>query len=108
MVQEKVHEMFLGVDLLMAPARPTIASKVTEPLDRPPTGPQPRSRGLQGLIPAGNLAGLPAISLPCGFADKMPIAISFVARPWYENELIAVGHQFQSQTSWHREHPAVT
>jgi aspartyl-tRNA(Asn)/glutamyl-tRNA(Gln) amidotransferase subunit A len=108
LVQEKLRDIFVGVDLLMAPSRSTIASKVTEPLDRPPSGPQPKSRGLQGLIPAGNLAGLPAISLPCGFADKMPIAISFVARPWYENQLIALGRLFQTQTSWHREHPTVT
>ena len=49
------------------------------------------SRGLSGLIPAGNLAGLPALSLPCGFADGLPIAISLVGRPFYENQLIAVG-----------------
>jgi Asp-tRNA(Asn)/Glu-tRNA(Gln) amidotransferase A subunit family amidase len=37
----------------------------------------------------------------------MPIAISLVSRPYYENELIALGSLFQKQTDWHRKRPAV-
>jgi aspartyl-tRNA(Asn)/glutamyl-tRNA(Gln) amidotransferase subunit A len=65
----------------------------------------PRSPGLRELIPAGNLAGLPALSLPCGFASQLPIGISLVARPFYENQLIGLGKLFQSQTDWHKRHP---
>ncbi len=43
------------------------------------------------MIPAGNLTGLPAISLPCGFADQMPIAISLVGRAFSETHLLALG-----------------
>lgn len=107
-VQEAFRSLFLDVDLLLTPTRLAPASKITEPLDRTTEGPRPKSRGLSGLIPAGNLCGLPAISLPCGFADKMPIAISFVGRPWYENQLIAMGHTFQSHTDWHRRRPTIT
>ncbi len=107
-VQEAFRDLFIDVDLLLTPTRLAPASKITEPLDRTPEGPRPKSRGLSGLIPAGNLCGLPAISLPCGFADQMPIAISLVGRPWYENQLIAMGHAFQSQTDWHRRRPPVT
>jgi aspartyl-tRNA(Asn)/glutamyl-tRNA(Gln) amidotransferase subunit A len=63
---------------------------------------------LNGLIPAGNLAGLPAISLPCGFAAGLPIGISVVGRPFYENQLVAIGKAFQSHTDWHRRRPPVT
>jgi len=107
-VQEAFRDLFIDVDLLLTPTRLAPASKITEPLDRTPEGPRPKLRGLSGLIPAGNLCGLPAISLPCGFADQMPIAISLVGRPWYENQLIAMGHAFQSQTDWHRRRPPVT
>jgi aspartyl-tRNA(Asn)/glutamyl-tRNA(Gln) amidotransferase subunit A len=102
--------LFFNVDCLLAPTRPTVASKITDPLDRAaaPASTPPKSRGLNGLIPAGNLAGLPAISLPCGFAGGLPIAISIVGRPFYENQLIAIGKSFQSHTDWHRRRPHVT
>ena len=107
LIQEKFREMFINIDLLLTPSRMGPASKVTDRLDAPSTAPKPSSRGLSTLIPAGNLCGLPAISLPCGFADQMPIAISLVGRPLYENQLIALGTLFQKQTDWHRKRPPV-
>jgi aspartyl-tRNA(Asn)/glutamyl-tRNA(Gln) amidotransferase subunit A len=108
-VQQAFKDLFFEVDFLLTPTRPTIASKVTDRLDggAAPAA-QPKSRGLSGLIPAGNLAGLPAISLPCGFASGMPIGISIVGRPFYENQLIAIGKSFQTHTDWHRRRPPVT
>src|SRR5580658_1051183 len=109
LVQQAFKDLFFDVDFLLAPTRPTIASKITEPLDRgaAPATP-PKSRGLNGLIPAGNLAGLPAISLPCGFAAGLPIAISVLGRPFYENQLVAIGKTFQTHSDWHRRRPPVT
>ena len=109
LVQQAFRDMFFDVDFLLAPARNTVASKIGDRLDGggAPATP-PKSRGLSGLIPAGNLAGLPAISLPCGFATGLPIAISLVGRPFYENQLIAIGKAFQSHTDWHRKRPPVT
>ena len=89
--------------------RPVWTPRRTRPsrwIGRAP-GPTPSSRGLSGLIPAGNLAGLPALSLPCGFADGLPIGISLVARPFYEHQILAAGAAFQSQTDWHRRKPPV-
>jgi aspartyl-tRNA(Asn)/glutamyl-tRNA(Gln) amidotransferase subunit A len=106
LVQQAFRDLFLDVDFLLAPTKPNIAWKLTDRLDAPAT--PPKSRGLSGLIPAGNLAGLPALSLPCGFASGLPIAISFVGRPFYENQLIAIGTAFQSHTDWHRKRPPVT
>jgi aspartyl-tRNA(Asn)/glutamyl-tRNA(Gln) amidotransferase subunit A len=109
LVHQAFKDLFFDVDFLLAPTRPTIASKITDPLDRAAApAATPKSRGLNGLIPAGNLAGLPAISLPCGFADGLPIAISVVGRPFYENQLVAIGKAFQSHTDWHRRRPPVT
>jgi aspartyl-tRNA(Asn)/glutamyl-tRNA(Gln) amidotransferase subunit A len=110
LVQDAFRRLFLDVDLLLTPSRLAPASKISEPLDRgaTPDREQPKKRGLNGLIPAGNLAGLPAISLPCGFTQNLPLGISIVARPWYENQLIALGRAFQSQTDWHRRRPPET
>jgi aspartyl-tRNA(Asn)/glutamyl-tRNA(Gln) amidotransferase subunit A len=107
-VQEAFRELFVDVDMLLTPSRLAPAPKTGDPLDRAPAEPLPKSRGLNGLIPAGNLAGLPALSLPCGFADKMPVAISLVGRPMNENHLLAIGRAFQSQTDWHRRRPPIT
>jgi aspartyl-tRNA(Asn)/glutamyl-tRNA(Gln) amidotransferase subunit A len=108
-VQAAFRDLFVDVDLLLAPARTSVAPKVSEPLNgggAPPV-PRPAGRGLSGIIPAGNLAGLPALSLPCGFANGLPVGISLVARPFREHELIAAGKTFQSRTDWHRRRPPV-
>jgi aspartyl-tRNA(Asn)/glutamyl-tRNA(Gln) amidotransferase subunit A len=103
LVKAAFRDLFLSCDMVLAPTRLGPADKVAEPLDTP--GPPTKSRG--GLIPGGNLAGLPAISLPCGFADGLPVAISLLGRPFYENQLIAIGNLFQKQTDWHRRRPVV-
>lgn len=103
LVKAAFHDLFLNCDMVLAPTRLGPANKAAEPLDTP--GPPTRSRG--GLIPGGNLAGLPAISLPCGFADGLPVAISLLGRPFNENQLVSIGSLFQKQTDWHRRKPPV-
>ena len=110
LIQTAFRDLFAEVDILVTPTRPGPAPKITQPLDRPmyPQRPMPDDRGLSALIPAGNLAGLPALSLPCGFADGMPIGISLVGRPFSEHLLLAIGKAFQSKTDWHRRHPPLS
>ncbi|MGH9663250.1 MAG: amidase, partial [Bryobacteraceae bacterium] len=112
LVQTAFRQLFGDIDVLLAPTLYRTAPKVSEPLsgaarDRPASGGQSAEtpRGLSGLIPAGNLAGLPALSLPCGFADGLPIAISFCGRPFSENVLLRLGGEFQARTNWHRRRP---
>ncbi|HKS74403.1 MAG TPA: amidase family protein, partial [Terriglobales bacterium] len=97
------------IDVLLAPTRYDVAPKVSEPLIHPASGDPAieAPRGLHGLIPAGNLAGLPAISLPCGFAQNLPIAISLCTRPFNENMLLRLGNEFQARTDWHKRRPPV-
>jgi Asp-tRNA(Asn)/Glu-tRNA(Gln) amidotransferase A subunit family amidase len=108
LVQSAFRDLLSDVDVLIAPARLTPAPKITQPLDRPLSDrPTPTDRGLTALIPAGNLAGLPALSLPCGFADGMPMAIQLVGRPFSENMLLSIGKHFQETTDWHRRRPPI-
>ena len=106
LIQDAFRDLFADVDVLLAPARLGPAPKITQPLDRPLSDrPLPKTPGLTALIPAGNLAGFPALSLPCGFADGMPIAIQLVGRPFSENTLLAIGKAFQDRTNFHRHRP---
>ena len=106
LVQVAFRDLLADVDVLLTPARLGPAPKISAPLDRPASDrPRPKDPGLTALIPAGNLAGLPALSLPCGFADGMPIAISLVGRPFSENVLLKIGREFQSRTDFHKRRP---
>ncbi|MBM3725759.1 MAG: amidase [Acidobacteria bacterium] len=107
LIQEAFRELFFEVDLLFAPARFGPANKAADPLDRGTGRPAPSTRGLAALIPASNLAGLPGISLPCGFAGNAPLGIQFVSRPFNENLLVHVGKAFQNATDWHRQRPRI-
>ena len=77
-------------------------------LDRRPEPPPPAATalpGFHGIIPAGNLAGLPALVLPCGFSPSMPVALQLVGAPFSENTLLAIGSEFQARTDWHKRRP---
>jgi aspartyl-tRNA(Asn)/glutamyl-tRNA(Gln) amidotransferase subunit A len=109
LVQRSFRELFENVDLLVAPARYGVAPKISEPLDASgPDRPQPATPGMRSLIPASNLAGLPAISFPCGFASGLPVGVQLVGPAFRENALLAVAIEFQSRTDWHKRRPPVS
>jgi aspartyl-tRNA(Asn)/glutamyl-tRNA(Gln) amidotransferase subunit A len=108
LIQEGLRTLLDDYDVLLAPTRLAAAPKITQPLDRPASDrPTPKERGMTTLIAAGNLAGLPALSLPCGFADGMPIAIQLVGPPYSENLLLTIGKFFQERTDWHKRRPGL-
>src|SRR5450432_914364 len=107
LMQPAIARLFGEVDVLVAPARTGPASKVDQPLDRGVGvgAPAPTDPGFRAIIPAGNLAGLPALVLPCGLAGGMPVALQLVGAPFSENTLLAIGRDFQSRTDWHKRRP---
>src|SRR5450432_238109 len=107
LMQEAIVRIFGEVDALVAPGRAGPASKVDQPLDRSvsPGAAAPKDPGFRAIIQAGNLAGLPALVLPCGFADGLPVALQVVGAPYSENTLLAVGREFQGRTDWHKRRP---
>jgi len=117
LLQEAFARIFTEVDILLAPARPGPAPRVDEPIDpewrparagaRPRRGPAfPPARGNAALTPAGNLAGLPGLSLPCGFSTSgLPAAVQLVGGPFDDATLIDLGRAFQQATDWHARRP---
>ncbi len=106
LLQEAFARIFSDVDVILAPSRHSPATRIDEPLDplwRPAGSPK---RSNAELTPAGNLAGLPGISLPCGFSTTgLPVAVQLVGRPFEEATLIDLGRAYQRITDWHRRVP---
>jgi len=53
-----------------------------------------------------NLAGVPAISIPCGFVRGLPVGMQIAGPHFAEAKLLNVAHQYQRETDWHRQMPA--
>jgi aspartyl-tRNA(Asn)/glutamyl-tRNA(Gln) amidotransferase subunit A len=114
-LQDEFTALFRRVDVLLAPARPRPAHRIDEPIDAEwrPVGRTRRGpggitivAGNAALTPAGNLAGLPGLGVPCGFSTTgLPIAVQLVGRPFEESTLIALGRAYQEITDWHRRIP---
>jgi aspartyl-tRNA(Asn)/glutamyl-tRNA(Gln) amidotransferase subunit A len=103
--------IFKEVDVILSVGRAVTATPITQRLDSPATAggavAQPTKRpGNLGLIPAGNLAGLPAIFFPCGFAtDGLPVGLQLVGPPFSEPLLVALASSYQNETDHHRKRP---
>ena len=103
--------IFKDVDAILSVGRAVTATPITQRLDSPPTAggavAQPTKRpGNLGLIPAGNLAGLPAIFFPCGFGtDGLPVGLQLVGPPFSEALLVALASTFQRETDHHLKRP---
>ena len=54
---------------------------------------------------AVNLAGIPGLSLPCGFANDLPVGMQLIGPYWSESRLLNVAHRYQQVTDWHRRVP---
>lgn len=112
-LQERLRVLFGDIDVLLSFGRNTTATPVTQRLDQPASGAggtpasQPRPVGNVALIPAGNLAGLPAIFFPCGFGtDGLPVGLQLVGAPFSEPLLVALVEAYQRETGHHLERPS--
>ena len=87
---------FESVDLVVGPTTPTPAFGLGEKTDDPIT------MYLNDIYTIGaNLAGLPAMSLPCGLVDGLPVGLQLVAPAFGEARMLNVAHRFQQATDWH-------
>jgi aspartyl-tRNA(Asn)/glutamyl-tRNA(Gln) amidotransferase subunit A len=98
-LQRKMDELFTQVDVLVAASLPVVASRLDANLDNALGFADP----IGGI---GNICGLPAISVPCGFgAHGLPAGLQFIGRPLDDAGIIQAARLFQSATDWHTKHP---
>ena len=109
MMQAKLAEFFETVDIVVQPASAETAPLIEEePESRRSSDLELSNKGNTDLGAAGNAAGLPALTIPCGFGlNDLPTALQLVARPNNEAALVALGKEFQKRTDWHRRRPPV-
>jgi aspartyl-tRNA(Asn)/glutamyl-tRNA(Gln) amidotransferase subunit A len=108
LVQRAFREIFMSVDVLVSRSTGGTAPKIDQALDAGSSGGSASEKGLSSLTSAGNLAGLPAISVPCGFAENLPLGMQIVGRPFSETNLVAIAMEFQKQTDFHKRRPVLT
>jgi aspartyl-tRNA(Asn)/glutamyl-tRNA(Gln) amidotransferase subunit A len=100
-LQKKMTELFDSYDVLVAAAQPVAATPLEMNLETDLSFPDP-------LGAIGNLCGLPALSVPCGFTEKnLPVGLQFVARAGDDFAVIEAARTYQQHTDWHGKHPKV-
>jgi len=98
-LQRKMTELFDVYDVLVSASQPTVATPLETNLETDLVYPDP-------LGAIGNLCGLPALSVPCGFTDKnLPVGLHFMARAGNDAAVIQAARSFQQHTDWHRRRP---
>ena len=100
LIRQDFEAAFEQCDILVAPTCPTTAFKLGEKTADPLT------MYLSDIyVVATNPAGVPALCLPCGFSNGMPVGMQLIGRHLSEDLLLRIGHAYQSVTDWHLKRP---
>ncbi|HKQ83568.1 MAG TPA: Asp-tRNA(Asn)/Glu-tRNA(Gln) amidotransferase subunit GatA [Steroidobacteraceae bacterium] len=100
MIADDFARAFTRVDVIMGPTSPTPAFDIGAKVDDPVT------MYLNDIYTIGaNLAGLPAMSIPCGFIDGLPIGLQLIGPHFAEAKLLNAAHAYQRETEWHKRIP---
>ena len=102
LIKNDFLKVFNEVDLILGPTTPSPAFKIGEKSN------DPVSMYLEDIYTISvNLAGLPAISLPAGIAQGLPVGMQLIGSHHSEAQLLNAAHQYQQQTDWHLKSPVL-
>jgi aspartyl-tRNA(Asn)/glutamyl-tRNA(Gln) amidotransferase subunit A len=104
LIREDFDKAFGGCDVVMGPTTPTAAFKAGEKAS------DPLAMYLSDVYTiSGNLAGIPGVSVPCGFtAAGLPIGLQIQAAPFEEEKLLRVARMYERATDWHVRRPKLS
>lgn len=98
-IAQDFQNVFETCDIIIGPVAPSVAGKIGEKISDPT---QMYLEDIYTLSP--NLAGLPAMSAPCGFGEGgMPVGLQMIGNYFSESSLLQVAHAFQQATDWHKK-----
>jgi aspartyl-tRNA(Asn)/glutamyl-tRNA(Gln) amidotransferase subunit A len=101
LIKQDFHAAFQRCDAILTPTAPTTAFKIGEKIA------DPLQMYLSDIYTISvNLAGLPALSLPCGFdGDGMPIGLQIIGKHFDEATVLRLAHAYEQATEWHKRKP---
>ena len=100
LISRDFKSAFKEVDVILGPTTPTPAFALGEKIEDPIT------MYLNDIYTIGaNLAGLPGMSVPCGFVDNLPVGLQIIGPHFSEEVLLRCAHQYQLLTDWHTKIP---
>lgn len=102
LIKRDFDQTFEKYDVIIGPTAPTTAFQLGSQVDDPLT------MYLNDIltIPV-SLAGVPAISVPCGFADGLPVGLQIIGKAFDESSVLRVAHAFETQTDHHKQRPSL-
>jgi aspartyl-tRNA(Asn)/glutamyl-tRNA(Gln) amidotransferase subunit A len=102
LISEEFKRAFAEYDVLAMPTSPTVAFELGAKTN------DPMQMYLSDVftLPV-NIAGIPALSLPCGFAGGLPVGLQLMADRFREDLLLKVGHAYEQATEWHLQRPSL-
>ncbi|MSU43876.1 MAG: Asp-tRNA(Asn)/Glu-tRNA(Gln) amidotransferase subunit GatA, partial [Pedosphaera sp.] len=104
LIRRDFLQAFEKVDAIVTPTTPTAAFKVGEKSS------DPLQMYLSDIFTIScNLAGIPGLSLPCGFtkSPKLPIGLQLLGKPFGEETILKIAHAYEQSTPWHKEKPSI-
>jgi aspartyl-tRNA(Asn)/glutamyl-tRNA(Gln) amidotransferase subunit A len=103
LIKEDFDKAFAQCDVIMGPTSPTPAFKIGEKTDNP------LAMYLSDIYTiSGNLAGIPGVSIPCGFTKtNLPIGLQILAPAFEEEKLLRVARMHEKATEWHLRRPKI-
>lgn len=100
LIKKDFEDVFAKYDVVVGPTTPTPAFKIGEKVDDPVT-----MYANDILTIPVNLAGVPAISIPCGFSDGLPLGLQIIGKYFDESTIYRVAHAFEQATDYHKQKP---
>jgi aspartyl-tRNA(Asn)/glutamyl-tRNA(Gln) amidotransferase subunit A len=102
LIRREFDQAFEKYDALVTPTSPTVPFKLGEKVD------DPVQMYLSDVctLPI-NIAGLPAISVPAGFADGLPIGMQIIGKPFDEETILRIAFAYEQATDWHKRKPPI-
>ncbi len=103
LIKQEFEQAFERYDALVTPTSPTVPFKLGEKLE------DPMQMYLSDVctLPI-NIGGIPAISIPAGFADNLPIGMQIMGKPFSEETLLRIAFAYEQATTWHKRKPPLS
>ncbi len=100
LIKQDFEKAFEACDVIVGPVSPTVAwnlgEKVTDPL---------AMYMADVYTVPGSLAGIPGLSVPCGFSNGLPVGLQILGKQWDEETILRIGYAYEQATDWRKEKP---